>query len=186
MLRSERQLLWDQIRAGRWAGDAAVAVGLSRAAGERVFAQAGGVMEPRSVVSGRFLSHGEREEIALLHAQGVGVREIGRRIGRPHCTVSRELARNRRRDGSYRALTAQRRAECRTLLYLGERLCRDGGNCLDVVQRRRARIERLKAARQVEDFAIQNEARLLAGCGAVTDELHGLYNIRGSCKTASQ
>ena len=27
---------------------------------------------------------------------------------------------------------------------------------------------------------------LLAGCGTVTDELHALYNIRGSCKTASQ
>ena len=40
-------------------------------------------------------SHAEREEIAILHAQQVGVREIGRRIGRPHCTISRELALNR-------------------------------------------------------------------------------------------
>jgi IS30 family transposase len=55
----------------------------------------------------------EREEIAILHAQQLKPAEIGRRIGRPSCTVSRELARNRSGDGSYRALTAQRRAEAR-------------------------------------------------------------------------
>src|SRR6185295_3552958 len=80
---------------------------------------------------------------------------------------------------------AQRRTEYRALLYFDESLCRHGGNGFDVVQGRRARIERGKTARQVEDFTIQNEAGLLAGRGSVTDKLHALYNIRGSCKTAS-
>lgn len=45
-------------------------------------------------VSGRYLSFAEREEIGLLRAQDVGVREIARRIGRSPSTVSRELKRN--------------------------------------------------------------------------------------------
>lgn len=113
MLRAERQLFWDQVRAGCWAKQAAEAIGVSGGRGERVFAESGGVMEPRRALSGRYLSHAEREEIAVLAAQGHGVREIARRIARPHTTVGRELGRNANRDGSYRALSAQRRAEAR-------------------------------------------------------------------------
>jgi IS30 family transposase len=36
--------------------------------------------------SGRYLSFGEREEIALLKAQGIGVREIALRLGRAPST----------------------------------------------------------------------------------------------------
>lgn len=59
------------------------------------FAACGGV-PPRwgKPSTARFLSLGEREEIALLHGQGVRVREIGRVIGRSASTVSRELTRN--------------------------------------------------------------------------------------------
>jgi hypothetical protein len=41
-----------------------------------------------SPISGRYLSFAEREEIALLSAQDIGVREIARRIGQlatPNC-----------------------------------------------------------------------------------------------------
>ena len=113
MLRGERQAFWAQVRAGNWAKEAAEAVGVSGEQGRRLFAECGGVMEPRTSPSGRYLSHAEREEIAVLHAQRLGAREIGRRIGRPHTTVSRELRRNGNRDGTYRALSAQRRAEDR-------------------------------------------------------------------------
>jgi len=61
-------------------------------------------------VSERYLSFVEREEVALLHAQGVGVREIGRRVGRDPSTISRELRRNLTNHGGqaeYRASTAQ-------------------------------------------------------------------------------
>ena len=111
--REVRQRFWDAVRSGLWIQDAAAVAGVSCGLGERLVAERGGVMEPRSQLSGRYLSSVEREEIAILHAQQVGVREIGRRIGRPHTTVSRELARNGNKDGSYRALTAQHRAEAR-------------------------------------------------------------------------
>ena len=113
MLRQERRAFWDRIRSGCWAREAAEAIGVSGERGRRLFAECGGVMEPRTTPSGRYLSVQEREEIAILHAQKLKPAEIGRRIGRPSCTVSRELARNRSGDGSYRALTAQRRAEAR-------------------------------------------------------------------------
>jgi hypothetical protein len=60
--------------------------------------------------TGRYLSFAEREEIALLRAQEVGVRGIARRIGRDPGTVSPELRRNAAtRSGQqvYRALVAQ-------------------------------------------------------------------------------
>jgi IS30 family transposase len=66
--------------------------------------------------SGRYLSFAEREEMAILHAQQLGVREIARRIGRAPSTVSRELRRNastRSNELAYRATTAQWHAERR-------------------------------------------------------------------------
>jgi IS30 family transposase len=56
----------------------------------------------------------EREELALLHAQGHGVREIARRLGRAASTISRELRRNAATRGGgleYRATTAQWHAD---------------------------------------------------------------------------
>ncbi len=67
-------------------------------------------------MSGRYLSFAEREEMAILHAQHLGVREIARRIGRAPSTVSRELRRNastRSNELAYRATTAQWHAERR-------------------------------------------------------------------------
>jgi hypothetical protein len=65
-------------------------------------------------LSARYLSLSEREEIALWRAQGHGVREVARRLGRAASTVSRELRRNAAtRSGGleYRATTAQWHAE---------------------------------------------------------------------------
>jgi IS30 family transposase len=64
--------------------------------------------------SGRYLSFEERETIALLKAQGHGVREIASQINRAPSTVSRELRRNAAtRSGGfeYRATTAQWHAD---------------------------------------------------------------------------
>jgi transposase, IS30 family len=109
--RVERQRFWSAVRSGLWAGDAAVSIGVSRTTGEKLMRDFGGVMEPLAEPSGRYLSAVEREEIAILHAQKVRPAEIARRIGRPRCTISRELTRNSSADGSYRASTAQRRVE---------------------------------------------------------------------------
>jgi IS30 family transposase len=62
----------------------------------------------------RYLSLAEREELAILHAQGCGVRESARRLGRAPSTISRELRRNAAtRSGgfAYRATTAQWHAD---------------------------------------------------------------------------
>jgi len=68
-------------------------------------------------VSGRYLSFAEREEIAILHAQRLGVREIAHRLKRSPSTISRELRRNastRSNELTYRATTAQWHAERRS------------------------------------------------------------------------
>jgi IS30 family transposase len=65
-------------------------------------------------LSGRYLSFPEREEIASLKAQGGGVREIARRLGRDPSTISRELRRNAATRGGrldYRPSVAQWKAE---------------------------------------------------------------------------
>ena len=66
--------------------------------------------------SGRYLSFAEREEVAILHAQGASGRAIARRLGRAPSTISREVRRNAAARGGklgYRATTAQWHAERR-------------------------------------------------------------------------
>ncbi len=115
--REDRVRFWEGIARGVSSEDAAAEAGMSSAVGSRRFRQAGG-MPPISLgpVSGRYLSFAEREEIAIFHAQGVGVREIARRLGRSASTISRELRRNastRSRGVVYRATTAQWHTEQR-------------------------------------------------------------------------
>ena len=93
--REVERLFWGEIAKGLLAEEAANAVGMSQAVGSRWFRNGGG-MPPIDLapLSGRYLSFQEREEIAILKAQGAGVREIARRLGRSASTVSRELRRN--------------------------------------------------------------------------------------------
>ena len=87
---------WGHMAAGLLAEEAALLVGVAPAVGARWFRHAGG-MAPFDITqqpTGRYLSFAEREEIALLKAQGKGVREIARSIGRDAGTISRELRRN--------------------------------------------------------------------------------------------
>ena len=66
--------------------------------------------------SARYLCFAEREEIALLRAEGMGVRAIATWLGRSPSTVSRELRRNAATRGGrldYRASVAQWHAEQR-------------------------------------------------------------------------
>jgi IS30 family transposase len=106
---------WRLIASGVTTVEAAEAVGVSWPVGARWFRHAGG-MPPISLdePTGRYLSFVEREEIALLRAQQVGVREIARRLRRDPGTISRELRRNAAtRSGKqlYRALVAQWKAQ---------------------------------------------------------------------------
>src|ERR1700742_1812493 len=117
--RAEQELFWRGIAAGLNSEDAALKAGLSEAVGPRLFRKAGGM--PPSMFrssakpfSGRYLSLAEREEIAVLNAQGHSLREIGRRLGRAGSTISRELDRNAATHGggmAYRATAAQWHAD---------------------------------------------------------------------------
>ncbi len=118
-LREHYRPFWVAIASGRSSEDASIEAGVSPAVGVRWFRRAGG-MPPTHLSrsskpsSGRYLSFAEREEIAILRAQGHGVRAIARQLDRPPCTISRELRRNvARRHGAaeYRATTAQWRAD---------------------------------------------------------------------------
>ena len=93
--REDRARFWEAIAAGAKTDDAALQAGVSSPVGFRWFRHAGGINPSLgSTVSGRYLSFSEREDIALLKAQGHGVREIARRVGRSPSTISRELRRN--------------------------------------------------------------------------------------------
>ena len=113
--RAVQREFWGVIATGITTVEAAEVVGVSSPVGIRWFRHAGG-MPPLSLEepSGRYLSFAEREEIALLRAKEVGVREIARRIGRDPGTISRELRRNAATRGGkpeYRALVAQWKAQ---------------------------------------------------------------------------
>ncbi len=113
--RDVERLFWDEIARGLSSADAALAVGVSQAAGSRWFRERGGMATfMLETLSGRYLCFEEREEIALLRAQDVGIREIARRLGRSPSTISRELRRNAATRGGkleYRASVAQWKAE---------------------------------------------------------------------------
>ncbi len=81
--RDLERLFWVKIAQGLTSEDAAVACGVSGPVGSRWFRDRGGMPSMKlNGLSGRYLSFAEREEIALLRAQGLGVREIARGIGR--------------------------------------------------------------------------------------------------------
>ena len=96
-----------------------------------------------------------------MHAQGAGVREIARRLGRAPSTISRELRRNAATRGGkldYRASVAQWKAELvaqrpktaklvaneRLREYVQERL---SGQVCQPGRRRRLRVRRRRAGR---------------------------------------
>src|SRR3954466_3769454 len=113
--RAVQREFWRLIASGVTTVQSAEGVGVSAPVGIRWFRHAGG-MAPLSLdePSGRYLSFAEREEIALLKAQGKGVREIARTIGRDPGPVSRELRRNaatRAGKPVYRAVVAQWKAQ---------------------------------------------------------------------------
>ena len=127
--REDRVRFWEAIARGLSSEGAAAVAGVSSAVGTRWFREAGGMPSlTLAPVSGRYLSLAEREEIAILNAQRLGVREIARRTDRSPSTISRELRRNastRSNELSYRATTAQWHAERRASRPKVSRLAAD-------------------------------------------------------------
>src|SRR5438093_13439140 len=72
--REHRQRFWEAVADGFSSEEAGVSAGVSPAVGTRWFREGGGMPTvSRALLSGRFLSFVEREEIALLHARDCGV-----------------------------------------------------------------------------------------------------------------
>ena len=115
--REHRQRFWAAVARGLTSEQAGVEAGVSPAVGVRWFREGGGMPSvTQARLSGRYLSFAEREEIALLRAQGQGVRDTARQLGRSPSTISRELRRNAATRGGrldYRASTAQWHADLR-------------------------------------------------------------------------
>ena len=117
--RAERRQFWIAVAAGQSSEEAARTAGVSSPVGGRWFRESGGMPPSRLAAtapsrSARYLSLAEREELAILRAQGHGVLEIARRLTRAPSTISRELRRNAAtRSGGfvYRATTAQWHAD---------------------------------------------------------------------------
>ena len=96
MRREVEREFWREVAKGLLPEDAAAVVGVSPAAGTRWFRQGGGMPTIElSPLTGRYLSFAEREELALLKVQGLGIREIaaiwgGRRRRSPaSCAATR-------------------------------------------------------------------------------------------------
>jgi len=90
---------WQLLVAGVGTVEACRLVGIGRKTGYRWRAEHGGVPPDRldeAQRSSRYLSRLERQRIAALRVQRLGVREIARRLDRSASTISRELRRNLR------------------------------------------------------------------------------------------
>jgi transposase, IS30 family len=117
--RAVRDEFWSGIRAGLSVAEASAAAGVSRWAGQAWFAERGGVRPPSSPSATKRprLRLQQREEIAVLHAQGHTNAEIARAVGVHRSTVGRELdagsTRFPDRKPRYRASVAQAAAEQR-------------------------------------------------------------------------
>src|SRR3954471_4570498 len=113
--RHVERAFWRLIAQGRRTEEAARELGVSTPVAVRWFHHAGG-MPPLSLAepTGRFLSFFEREEIARLNGQGLGIRAIARQLNRDPGTISREVRRNaatRAGKREYRAGVAQWKAQ---------------------------------------------------------------------------
>ena len=110
---------WQAIARGRTSEEAAANAGISAPLGPRWFRSSGGMppthLAPSAPVpAGRYLSFGEREEIAIELAKGTAIRAIARKLARSPSTVSREVRRNAATRGGnldYRAIAAQWHAD---------------------------------------------------------------------------
>ena len=101
---------FELIRTGLSGSAAAQEVGVSLSCGSLWFIDAGRVSFIETPISPRYLSQDDRIEIADGLAQGEPVKLIAARIGKTFQSVYREIARNRKPDGSYQPYYAHNQA----------------------------------------------------------------------------
>lgn len=92
---------FELIRTGMSGSVAAKAVGVSLSCGSLWFIDAGSVRFVDTPISTRYLTQDDRIEIADGLVAGEPVKAIAERIGKTYQSVYREIARNRKPDGTY-------------------------------------------------------------------------------------
>ena len=106
MLPGVQQQMWETYRLTGDLSAAAAAIGVDRTTVASWIRQQGGLRPRRSAPApsgvGR-LSFEDRVHLEIGLQHGESLRSVAARLGRAPSTVSRELARHRRRDGGYSA-----------------------------------------------------------------------------------
>lgn len=105
-----RERYFERIRAGWSSQTASRSVGVSPSCGSLWFIDAGSVKFIDKPISSRYLSQADRIEIADGLTAREPIKEIAARIGKSYQTVYREIARNKKPDGSYQPYYAHARA----------------------------------------------------------------------------
>jgi transposase, IS30 family len=106
---------------------AAQAVGVSLSCGSLWFIDAGSVRFVETPISSRYLTQDDRIEIADGLHRGERVKDIAERIGKTYQSVYREIARNRKPDGTYQPWYAHGQAYRRRQRPKTHRLVADDG-----------------------------------------------------------
>jgi IS30 family transposase len=101
---------FELIRTGMSGSRASQAVGVSLSCGSLWFIDAGSVRFIDTPISSRYLTQDDRIEIADGLDRCEGVKDIADRIGKTYQSVYREIARNRKPDGSYQPWYAHNQA----------------------------------------------------------------------------
>jgi IS30 family transposase len=124
---SVKRRYFELIRTGMSGSVAAKAVGVSLSCGSLWFIDAGSVRFIDTPISSRYLTQDDRIEIADGLAAGEPVKVIAERIGKTFQTVYREIARNRKPDGTYQPWYAHAQAYQRRRRPKPRRLAADDG-----------------------------------------------------------
>src|SRR5215813_1620697 len=118
---------FELIRQGASGSAASQQVGVSLSCGSLCFIHAGSVTFIDKPISSRYLTQDDRIEIADGLAAGEPVKVIAERIGKTFQTVYREIARNRKPDGTYQPWYAHAQAYQRRRRPKTRRLAADDG-----------------------------------------------------------
>ncbi len=136
--------------------------------GRRVVTRAGGVViyppmrtDERGPRSARYLSERERVRIPDLLAVGFTIRAVAEDLGRSASTISREVRRNRDRDGRYRPHRAEHAARLRSARARPRRLSIDSELADAVVRLPGLRWSPEQVAHQLRVLFAADESRWL-------------------------
>jgi transposase, IS30 family len=125
MPQGTKRKYFELIRSGVRGAEAARRVGASLSCGSVWFVDAGQVSFVDKPISSRYLSQDDRIEIADGIARHEPATVIAARIGKSYQTVYRELARNRKPDGTYQPWFAHNQAYLRRRRPKARRLALD-------------------------------------------------------------